>query len=140
MRSRGTTENEEQLRICQHECRARCCRYLTVTIPAPKLKADFDEMSWFLAHEDVSLYVYGRRWHLEMRARCRYLKRDNLCRIYETRPEVCRQYAMDACEYPKRPRHTLQFDSRDEFDAWWARKRERERRRRRQRARQSRKG
>lgn len=126
---------DEQLRICQQECGARCCRYITVLIKAPRRKADYDEISWFLAHEDISVYVESRRWYLEVRNKCKYLTDDNLCSIYENRPDVCRQYDPDSCEYPKRPRHTLQFDSKQEFDRWWARKRARERRRRKQRAR-----
>ena len=133
-RSRSMTEEEAQRR-CQHDCQARCCRYITVMLPAPKQKADFDELSWFLAHEGISVYVEGRRWHLEVRNRCKYLTKANLCRIYEDRPEVCRGYETEECEYPERPAHTLHFDTRDEFDSWWARRRAREKRRRRQRAR-----
>ena len=127
----------EERRKCQHKCRARCCRYITVQLPAPKRNADFDEVSWFLAHEDISIYVEGRRWHLEARNRCKYLTRHSLCAIYESRPDVCRCYDTDACEYPRRPAHTLHFDTRKEFDAWYAKRRERDRRRRKQRARRS---
>jgi len=129
VRASGIVE-EKMRRRCQDRCQARCCRYITVMLPAPKQKADFDELSWFLAHEDISVYVESRRWHLEVRSRCKYLTSHNLCRIYESRPEVCRGYETDSCEYPARPTHALHFDTRDEFDAWWARKRERERRRR----------
>jgi Fe-S-cluster containining protein len=120
--------------VCQKECNARCCRYLTVYLPAPRQKADFDELSWFLAHENTSVYVEGRRWHLEVRTPCRYLNENNLCTIYEHRPDVCREYSLDACEYPRRPAHTLHFDCKEEFDAWWERRRERERRRRARRS------
>lgn len=125
----STTLGGDQ-RLCQKDCNARCCRYLTVYLPAPRQKVDFDELSWFLAHENVSVYVEARRWHLEVRTPCRYLDGNNLCTIYEHRPDVCRDYALDACEYPRRPSHTLHFDRKEEFDAWWARRRERERRRR----------
>ena len=129
-------EAEAQHR-CQHQCKARCCRYITVVLPAPGQKADFDELSWFLAHEDISVYVEGRRWHLEVRSRCKHLTKSNLCGVYDNRPVVCRGYETDTCEYPDRPKHALHFDTQDEFDAWWARKRERERRRRKQRARKA---
>jgi Fe-S-cluster containining protein len=109
---------------CQDECQARCCRYITVQIDAPKRKIDLDELSWFLAHEHITVYVESRRWHVEMRTRCKYLTADNLCAVYETRPEVCRNYQTSSCEYPARPKHTLEFDQREDFDAWRAKQRE----------------
>ncbi len=135
----GTIDTtNDQLHRCQHLCQARCCRYLTIMIPAPRRKVDFDELSWFLAHEDVSVYFNDRRWHVEVRNRCRHLSADNLCAIYETRPGVCRSYDGEECEYPSRPRHDLQFDTKEEFDAWWRKKQGRERKRRQQRARAAR--
>ena len=131
---RDRTTDTDQRDICRIVCEARCCRYVTVQIKAPKAKADFDELSWFLAHENISVYFEGRRWHVELRTPCKHLSRGNLCSIYETRPLVCRSYDVGACEYPARPKHDLQFDTREEFNRWWAGKRERERRRRRRRA------
>jgi len=117
--------------ICQYDCQARCCRYITIQIDAPRLKADFDEISWWLAHENVSVYFHGRRWHVEVQTPCKHLTKDNLCDIYEDRPLVCRCYDSDGCEYPDRPKHDLQFNTKEEFDSWWARKKERARRKRR---------
>ena len=135
MAKSDSTKEAEARRRCQRECKARCCRYLTIQIPAPKLKSDFDELSWFLAHENISVYVESRRWHVEVKNRCKHLTRDNLCDDYENRPEVCRIYGGDgACEYPDRPVHHLNFDCQEEFDAWLERRRKRERRRRRARA------
>ena len=108
---------------CQELCGARCCRYLTVQIPAPKDAIDLDEISWWLAHHHVTVYVESRRWHLEIRTACKYLTGDNLCSAYEERPNVCRQYDPAECEYPARPQHTLQFDTREDFDSWREKKR-----------------
>ena len=30
---------------------------------------------------------------------CKHLRDDNLCGIYDTRPQICREYTTDACEY-----------------------------------------
>lgn len=126
--------DRDQLDICQRLCKARCCRYVTVQIHAPRIKADFDEISWFLAHENVSIYYHHRRWHLELRTRCKNLTPKNLCGIYHNRPIVCSGYDSEGCEYPARPKHELQFDTKADFDAWWEQKRARERRKRRTRA------
>jgi Fe-S-cluster containining protein len=126
-----TAGADKTRRRCQHDCRGRCCRYITIQISAPRLKSDFDEISWFLAHRDVSVYVESRRWNVEVRNRCKHLMRNNLCAIYERRPDVCRGYEAEVCEYPERPVHDRQFDSQDEFDVWWSKRRERQRRKRR---------
>jgi len=118
------------LRRCQLDCRSRCCRYITVVLPAPRRKVDFDELSWFLAHEDTSVYVEARRWHLEVRTRCKYLNHENLCEVYDHRPQVCRDYDVKSCEYPERPMHAIHFDSREEFDQWRAQRKQARRERR----------
>ncbi len=103
---------------CQQNCQARCCRYITVQIDAPKDKRDLEEIAWWLGHHHVSVYVESRRWHLEVRVPCKYLSDENLCIIYDHRPSVCRDYDTAACEYPARPEHTLQFDSMEDFNYW----------------------
>jgi Fe-S-cluster containining protein len=120
---------------CQRECQARCCRYITVQIDAPKNGRDLDEISWWLAHREVSVYVESRRWHLEVRTPCRNLSDENLCVIYADRPDVCRSYKTEACEYPARPHHTLQFDGRDDFEYWREGQRKRRNAKRRARTR-----
>jgi len=109
---------------CQEHCQARCCRYLTVQIPAPQRECDLDELSWLLAHEHVTVYVAARRWHVEVRTRCRYLTANNLCAIYDSRPKVCRDHSPRECEYLGPPKMTLQFDQMEDFDAWRAKERQ----------------
>ncbi len=128
---RNTRANEEADRHrCQELCRARCCRYITVQISSPRRKADYDELSWFLTHDNISVYVNNRRWHLEVSNPCKHLTKRSLCAIYETRPIVCRDHAADGCEYPDRPTFDLHFRSKEDFDAWWDAKRGRTRRKR----------
>lgn len=134
MAKRQESEQERQ-RMCQRECGARCCRYITVQLPAPKTKVDLEELSWFLAHENISVYVEGRRWHLEVRTPCRYLTEDNLCAIYQDRPGVCRDYDPETCEYPDRPVHEKHFDTREEFEAWRDQRRRQQAQRRKRRTR-----
>jgi Fe-S-cluster containining protein len=117
------------------ECGARCCRYITVILPPPQRECELDEWSWFLAHENVSIYFAGRRWRMEMRSRCRYLSDQNACTIYDRRPDVCRLYSQEDCEYAGKTNHLHHFDTKEEFDRWWEEKRERERRRRSKRSR-----
>lgn len=130
---------EEAAHRCMEECGARCCRYITILLPPPRRRAELDEWSWFLAHENVSIYFSGGRWHMEVRTPCRYLDERNACTIYERRPDVCRIYSLDSCEYTGRVKPRYQFNNKEEFDRWWERRRARERRRRRERAGKARK-
>ena len=34
-----------------------------------------------------------------MHTKCKHLGDDNLCQIYETRPQICRDYTTENCEY-----------------------------------------
>ena len=126
---------DEISRTCMEECGARCCRYITVVLPPARREYELDEWGWFLAHENVSIYFAGRQWRLEMRCRCRYLDANNACTIYDQRPEVCRYYERDSCEFSGKVKHLHHFDTKEELDRWREQRRERERRRRRRRAR-----
>jgi len=134
MKSKDTSAAVFMARRCRHECKGRCCRYITIQISAPRDKIDMEEIRWFLAHRDISVYVVSRRWNVEVRNRCKYLNSRNLCDIYEKRPEICSLYDFESCEYPKRPKHKLQFDTIEQFDAWRARKRRQQQLRRKRRA------
>ncbi|MFQ5560590.1 MAG: YkgJ family cysteine cluster protein, partial [Nitrospinota bacterium] len=39
------------------------------------------------------------RWYVLVNEKCRKLDRNNLCSDYEQRPEICRVFSNDECEY-----------------------------------------
>ncbi len=41
-------------------------------------------------------------WYILVHTKCKHLRDDNLCGIYETRPQICRDYTTDNCEYERR--------------------------------------
>jgi hypothetical protein len=133
IRTRGVPTDADA-RKCQRECGARCCRYITVILPAPRSKWDLDEWGWFLAHESISIYFAGRRWRMEMRLRCRYLNHRNACTIYQQRPEVCRFYSQEFCEFSRRSQHLYHFDCKEEFDRWRENRRRKQKRQRERKA------
>lgn len=82
------------------KCRGLCCRYYTVTLNVPDNADDFDEIRWFLAHEDCYVYVDEGEWHLNIIAKCRFLDPSGRCLIYEHRPDVCRDFGREEeCEW-----------------------------------------
>ena len=38
-------------------------------------------------------------WYLLVHTKCKHLGEDNLCQIYDTRPQICRDYTTENCEY-----------------------------------------
>lgn len=86
---------------CQFEtCKAECCRYVSVYIDAPRSNADFDEIKWFTAHENVTVYRdHDKQWIVEFATPCAYLDKDNTCKVYGFHPDVCSQYDPENCTY-----------------------------------------
>jgi Fe-S-cluster containining protein len=84
--------------LCEF-CTAKCCRYFALPIDTPTTRRDFDFLRWFLLHEHASAFVEDDIWYLLVHTACKHLQPDNRCGIYETRPQICREYTTDNCEY-----------------------------------------
>ena len=80
-------------------CDGLCCKYFALPLSEPTTWGDFDDIRWYLAHDDVSVFVDGGTWYLLVDNRCRFLTPDNRCRIYAQRPRICRRYGDRDCEY-----------------------------------------
>ena len=84
--------------LCDH-CTAKCCRYFALPIEQPKTRRDFDFIRWYLLHQRATVFSEDDTWYLMVHTVCRHLQPDQRCGIYETRPEICRDYTTDKCEY-----------------------------------------
>jgi Fe-S-cluster containining protein len=83
---------------CEH-CTALCCRYIALPIDTPKEPRDFDDIRWYLLHENISVFVEDGDWYICIQTRCRHLQADHRCQIYATRPRICRRYDFTNCDY-----------------------------------------
>jgi Fe-S-cluster containining protein len=84
--------------LCDH-CTAKCCKYFALPLDAPEDRADYEFMRWFLLHDRATVFKEGQTWYLLVHTTCRHLQPDNRCGIYDTRPQVCRDYSTNDCEY-----------------------------------------
>lgn len=84
--------------LCEH-CTAACCRYIALPLDTPGKKRDFDDIRWFLMHENVSVFVEDGDWYISFVTNCRHLQPDNRCGVYHTRPQICRDYSTSNCDY-----------------------------------------
>lgn len=119
--------------ICSQQCQARCCHYIIVKIPAPRTRADHEEIRWWVAHEGISVHIAQRKWYLQVLARCHHLRPDNLCGIYERRPQVCRDYDPSNCEFTAPLDIEREFNTLEEYDRYLEEKRQQWRRTERRR-------
>lgn len=81
------------------KCAALCCRYIALPLDNPKTAKDYDNIRWFLLHENIVVFVEKKQWYIGVFARCKQLQADNRCGIYHTRPRICRGYDTDNCDY-----------------------------------------
>ena len=74
------------------KCAALCCRYFALQIDTPKTAKQFDDIRWYLCHENVVVFIEDGEWYVGVLNKCKHLGADNLCGIYETRPNQCADY------------------------------------------------
>lgn len=117
-------------------CTALCCNYVSTEIDVPTAKNDFDILRWYLMHPGVRVYCEDStgNWFIQFLSRCRFLGGDNLCTIYETRPQICRDLDADLCEFAQGPGDRHLFTTLEELDRWLLERKRVQRPRRRVRA------
>lgn len=116
-----------QLHTCAVSCKARCCHYIAVPLDTPRSDADFDDLRWYLMHEDTHAYQLEGDWQLLIDRRCRHLLPNNVCGAYERRPRTCADYDPSECEYVGEVRYEQYFHDDAELDVWLEARRARRR-------------
>jgi Fe-S-cluster containining protein len=87
------------------QCVALCCRYYAFSIDKPKTMRDFEDLRWFMLHEDTIIFVEEGDWHVQVNRKCKELLPNNRCGIYENRPTICREYKTVGCDW-----HAEEYD------------------------------
>jgi Fe-S-cluster containining protein len=101
--------------LCEY-CTAKCCRYFALPIDTPDTREEFDYLRWYMIHGRVSLFVDEGTWYLMVHADCRHLLPDNRCGIYETRPQICRDYTTENCEYDDDATYDQFFETPEQLE------------------------
>lgn len=71
-------------------------------------------MRWFLLHERASVFVEDESWYLLVHTNCKHLQPDNRCGIYDTRPQICRDYSTANCEYDEDATYEKYFETAEQ--------------------------
>lgn len=109
---------------CSRCIGSTCCTYATEALATPRSKADFDHLLWQVSHAGVEIYKDHDGWYLLIRGSCEHLQPGGGCGIYATRPQVCRDYSDDWCEFdePAEKHFALHFRSHGELLAYCQRR------------------
>ena len=99
--------------LCDH-CTAKCCKYFALPMERPTNRKDFDFVRWFLLHERAATFVEDGTWYLLVNTRCKHLLEDNRCGIYQTRPQICREYTTDDCEFDEQWVYEQYFEAAEQ--------------------------
>jgi len=100
--------------LCEH-CTALCCRYFALPMETPTCWEDYDHIRWFMMHGDVSIFVEDTTWYLMVHADCKHLGPDNRCGAYDTRPQICRDYTTENCEFDDDACYDKLFESPEQI-------------------------
>ncbi len=100
--------------LCSY-CTARCCRYFAMQIDTPTTRQQFDHIRWYMLHGPFSVFVDGETWFLVVPGDCKHIQPDYRCGIYETRPDICRAYTTDECEYDNNGIYDQYFETPEQL-------------------------
>jgi len=105
------------------KCDSKCCKYVAIEIDEPKVKDDFENIRWYVAHKNIIVYVdYDDKWHIEFQTVCKYLGEDNKCQVYKKRPSICKTYSHDECHFHNEYEEKHTFHNIGEVDAYMSKK------------------
>lgn len=84
--------------LCSY-CTAKCCRYFALPLDTPTTWEDFDHFRWYVMHGRSAIFVDDGTWYLCVWGDCKHLQADNRCGFYAERPQICRDYSFESCEF-----------------------------------------
>ncbi|MFT7640109.1 MAG: Fe-S-cluster containining protein [Pirellulaceae bacterium] len=103
--------------LCDY-CTAKCCRYFALPIEVPKSRSDFDFIRWYLLHGRAAVFTEDSDWYLLVHTDCKHLGADNRCGIYDTRPQICRDYSTNNCEYEDSWTYDQYFETPEQVEEY----------------------
>lgn len=103
--------------LCDH-CTAKCCRYFALPIETPTELRDFEYIRWYLLHDRATVFTEDGDWYLLVHTVCKHLGEDNRCGIYETRPQICREYSTVGCEYEDDWTYEQYFETPEQIEEY----------------------
>ena len=104
-----------------HNC-SDCCMYVATQIDTPTSKQDYQNIRWYLCHENVIVFKASddKKWYIQFNTPCKMLTEDGLCNIYKDRPDICSDYATETCtRHGGTEEYDLLFTDLEQWERWW---------------------
>jgi len=102
-----------------HECDGKCCKYIVIEIDIPETEKDFDDIKWYVCHENTFVFIdEDGTWNLEFATPCKYINEKNLCEVYENRPNICRDYSQEVCPFHNKYKELQRFSNVKEVEEY----------------------
>ena len=100
------------------QCNGVCCRYVSTEIDDPDDQLEYENIRWFLLHDNVSVYIdHDDDWIVEFQAKCSKLGEDSKCTYYDKRPQICRDHDIEDCDkFGEGEPHKVRFETVEEFE------------------------
>jgi len=109
-----TADPEENKKLCNW-C-TLCCNHLSFVIAIPDNKKKLEKIIRYLLHGAIVFIDNDDEWVAEVGIKCKALNEKWECSIYDTRPEICRDYWQDECEkHGEWEYYKILFRTVDEF-------------------------
>ena len=75
-----------------------CCQYMNIVVDRPTDQEDVEILLWYQYHKDTNLHLdHDNDYGLHFPNRCYQLGENNLCKIYNRRPLICKQFKLSGC-------------------------------------------
>lgn len=88
---------EKRFKNC-FECNQECCKSVIVQIDDPETFEDWEDIKWQVAHHNVRVIKDNcGDWCVEFLTECDEMADDGKCKIYEKRPQMCRNHSAETC-------------------------------------------
>ena len=71
-----------------------------------------------LSSRGATIFVEGEDWYLLVYTTCKHLQADHRCGIYETRPQICRDYTTAECEFEDDWCYEKYFETPEQIDEY----------------------
>lgn len=109
------------------KCDGACCKYVAMEIDCPEDLNDFENIKWYVAHENIRVFVEeDDSWNIEFITPCKYLSDKNKCIIHEdsvkkskiSRPKICKDFDVDSCPFHNDYLEKYEFNSVEDIEKY----------------------
>ncbi|MBU1198987.1 MAG: hypothetical protein KKE98_06425 [Nanoarchaeota archaeon] len=97
---------------------------VVVEIETPENKDDYEDISWYLYHPGISVFIEQDednpeedQWNVRFDSKCMHLNGNGKCNAYDEKPPICTEYSIENCDHEFNDMK-VHFKSPEEYKEW----------------------